>query len=618
MAPSIPLDVTDPRTETVGVIGAGMAGLITAYTLLQDGFASVEVLTRDKSIGGVWAKERVYPGLQINNATANSVHGEYRYSALPMPPPDNRGGRLTGDDMQKYLETFADKFLEGKIRFEAEVVNIRRDDIGKWLISISDKKTGAQEVVTYSRIVLCTGVRIGTDLILHLAQYVFSRDAATQKSQICCLHVQLKPHTSPAPYFIPRSSDREWMTLWLQLDPNKTKEAKQGRLHRWRWKISTRVSSRRTCPENTISHDIAFPPSIAAYLANEGRNVTVVFETTDAFLASTKPLPDFIRKSRLLSVLSPHIHLRTRLERFLHTTWLGSKLVYYFWNALVESSFQALGVPKDSPLRRIHSPFWSVRVNDEGAPRPNSFHSLVNDGKISLAAPARMESYGADGRSIILSDGRVLRAAAVILATGYVSSWGGIFDAKTREEVGMQRHPPSNARTYHWDYTTLANPPHAHPDTQQWANAIYRGLVPAKNIARRDFALNGSVFTTNNGYVCEVIAHWIASYFRGDAMRLPPTVEDACADAERSAAWIRQRNPTCYCRTLTVLLCHSAPLTFPFFRWPQAVDDLLEEMGLQIMRSGGSWLTWPFKVIEVREISTLKEERDAKRAVLKF
>jgi hypothetical protein len=40
------------------------------------------------------------------------------------------------------------------------------------------------------------------------------------------------------------------------------------------------------------------PYSIAAYLANEGRKVTVVFETTDAILAVPTPLPDFIRKSR--------------------------------------------------------------------------------------------------------------------------------------------------------------------------------------------------------------------------------------------------------------------------------------------------------------------------------
>jgi cation diffusion facilitator CzcD-associated flavoprotein CzcO len=58
----------DPLLEPVGVIGSGIAGLITAHTLLKDGFKSVEVLTRDRSVGGVWSEERVYSGLQINRS----------------------------------------------------------------------------------------------------------------------------------------------------------------------------------------------------------------------------------------------------------------------------------------------------------------------------------------------------------------------------------------------------------------------------------------------------------------------------------------------------------------------------------------------------------------------
>lgn len=54
------------RRKSVGIIGAGAAGLITGHTLLQDGFKNVQLLTRDKSVGGVWARERIYPGVSIN------------------------------------------------------------------------------------------------------------------------------------------------------------------------------------------------------------------------------------------------------------------------------------------------------------------------------------------------------------------------------------------------------------------------------------------------------------------------------------------------------------------------------------------------------------------------
>lgn len=58
-------------TQTIGIIGAGAAGLVTAHTLIRDGF-DVQIITRDKSAGGVWAKERVYPGLNLNKYEPSS------------------------------------------------------------------------------------------------------------------------------------------------------------------------------------------------------------------------------------------------------------------------------------------------------------------------------------------------------------------------------------------------------------------------------------------------------------------------------------------------------------------------------------------------------------------
>jgi cation diffusion facilitator CzcD-associated flavoprotein CzcO len=72
MAAHSPKKQPDPLFEPIGIIGSGIAGLITAHVLLQDGFKSVEVLTRDKSVGGVWSEERVYPGLRINRSVSSS------------------------------------------------------------------------------------------------------------------------------------------------------------------------------------------------------------------------------------------------------------------------------------------------------------------------------------------------------------------------------------------------------------------------------------------------------------------------------------------------------------------------------------------------------------------
>ncbi|KAG6890392.1 hypothetical protein C0992_001783, partial [Termitomyces sp. T32_za158] len=176
--------------------------------------------------------------------------------------------------------------------------------------------------------------------------------------------------------------------------------------------------------------------------------------------------------------------------------------------------------------------------------RPDSFHGLAQSGKIKLVAPARATGFGDDGRSVALKDGRFLPADVVILATGFKSSWASLFDAQTGAELGISRHSPSENGVDNWNYTSLANPPMLHLGKEQWSSSMYRGLVPAKNINKRDFAINGAVFTANNGYAFEVCAHWISSYFLGDRMRLPSTAEEALASAERNSAWMRKRYPS--------------------------------------------------------------------------
>ena len=96
----------------------------------------------------------------------------------------------------------------------------------------------------------------------------------------------------------------------------------------------------------------------------------------------------------------------------------------------IRLQFYVLGISRESPLRRTHSLFWNTRTNDEGIPHEGSFHALAVSGKISLVAPARVAKFGDDGRSVILEDGRVIPAAAVILATGYESTWRSIFDGE--------------------------------------------------------------------------------------------------------------------------------------------------------------------------------------------
>ncbi|KAF9476196.1 FAD/NAD(P)-binding domain-containing protein [Pholiota conissans] len=564
-------------SEPVGILGAGVAGLINAYVLLQDGFTNITVITRDRSVGGTWSRDRVYPGLRINN-----VHGEYRFSALKMAPPEDAaetGGHITGMGMCEYMETFYSNFLENKatFKFETEIRRLFRNQDGLWIVNVEDMRTGKSESLNFNRVILCTGG---------------------------CSNPKFPDELSP-------DTAGKYQFPGIVIHSSQFR----SRLNDILSKVGSRNLNETGTKEGTILvvGGGKSAMDICAKLANEGRRVVNIFESPDRFLASKSAIPDFIRKSRFLSILSPHIVLRSRLERFLHTTTIGSYITHFIWNKLAETSLDAYSIPKDSPFRSPFSLFWGIRSNDEGRVRAGSYYSLVNTGQIEVISPARALGFTDDGKSVRLSNGTNVLAQVIILATGWQSSWTGLFDEQTSTELGIGRHAPLSVLKgvdHIWNYKTLANPPAAHPDNiaQNWVTSVYRGIVPGKNILRRDFAIAGAMFSSNVGYMTEVCAHWTSSYFQGDPMRLPSSPEEAIKEGELSAAWMRRRYPN-----MLSWINESYSTTLDFWTWPQAADELLEDMHVRSLRSGGNWLTWPFHIIDLSELSTLGDERRAVR-----
>lgn len=64
--------------------------------------------------------------------------------------------------------------------------------------------------------------------------------------------------------------------------------------------------------------------------------------------------------------------------------------------------------------------------------------------------------------------------------------------------MGLAPQPAKDSPVHEWKYTTLADAPALHPDAKSWSSGLYRGIVPAKHIGRRDFAVNGAVVRPNN------------------------------------------------------------------------------------------------------------------------
>jgi cation diffusion facilitator CzcD-associated flavoprotein CzcO len=129
----------------IGIIGAGVAGLATAKTLLQAGH-EVVVFDSAPDVGGVWSRTRRYPGL-----TTQSARSTYGLSDYPMPK--DLPEWPTGTQVQSWLEAYATEFkIEPHLRLGVRVVRASFEG-GRWTLALS---TGDTDVV--DKLVVANGV----------------------------------------------------------------------------------------------------------------------------------------------------------------------------------------------------------------------------------------------------------------------------------------------------------------------------------------------------------------------------------------------------------------------------------------------------------------------------
>ena len=83
----------------VGIVGAGVAGLVTAKVLTEVGH-DVVVYDRTPDVGGVWSATRRYPGL-----STQSPRDTYTFADFPMSP--DLPEWPSGEQVQAYLANFS-------------------------------------------------------------------------------------------------------------------------------------------------------------------------------------------------------------------------------------------------------------------------------------------------------------------------------------------------------------------------------------------------------------------------------------------------------------------------------------------------------------------------------
>lgn len=133
----------------VGIIGAGLGGLVTAKTCVEYGY-DVTVFEKDSELGGVWSSSRRYPGL-----TTQNPKDTYAFTDFPMPSQYDEWPK--GEDVQAYLTAYAKKFhVFPLIRFSHDVTSVDCNDHGQWTIDGTTRGVSFNERVDF--LIICNGI----------------------------------------------------------------------------------------------------------------------------------------------------------------------------------------------------------------------------------------------------------------------------------------------------------------------------------------------------------------------------------------------------------------------------------------------------------------------------
>jgi cation diffusion facilitator CzcD-associated flavoprotein CzcO len=141
--------------KSIGIIGAGFAGLSTAKVLKDFGF-EVTVFEKEPDVGGVWAASRRYPGLTTQNPRTT-------YALSDHPMPSHYPEWPTGEQVQAYLQSYVERFdLARGLLLDTHVHDASLDETrGVWTVRATRNAASADErtiVRHFDYLVVCNGI----------------------------------------------------------------------------------------------------------------------------------------------------------------------------------------------------------------------------------------------------------------------------------------------------------------------------------------------------------------------------------------------------------------------------------------------------------------------------
>ncbi|KAJ0414445.1 hypothetical protein BJY00DRAFT_295110 [Aspergillus carlsbadensis] len=579
-----PLQI-EPEVAEVVIIGAGWHGLAAAKTALAlDPSINLVVLDSAASVGGVWARERVYEGLRTNNRVESYVYSDFPITQVTtvcdLVKP---GEHLSGRAVHEYLKAYAEHFgVHERVRFNCMVKSVEyveADGGGKeWVVrSTTAAGTGTgtgcmgeESCIQTRKLILATGLtsqpRIPTLVgqesfgvpLFHVKEFAHYQDTIFAKPTFNTKDQPGNTTDDHAPIAVLGGSKSAWDTVYAC--------ASQG--HRVNWIIRASGNG----------------PS---------------WMTPATVFSPLNPLIEDLPLVRALGIFSPCIWARNNLiRRFLHGTWLGQLIVRLFWASLEWDMLRANRYndhEETAKLRPSYRMLWAgtaVAILNF----PGNFFALIQRGlvKVHITDIEQLQQNG----TVVLMNGERLNARGLVLCTGWKASPGIQFlpegieqelgfpwsaDSleqqdlvkRTRQELytrlPMLRTTPAR-RIYHHSTETVLHP-----------FRLARFMVPPKLWDDHSIAILGTVKTFNTPLVTEVQALWALIYLNhGSQLSQHHSLHDKEAvlhEATLHSEFISLRSPT----------NHGARNADFVFEVLPYLDMLLRDLGLRTARKGSWW-----------------------------
>lgn len=484
----------------LAIVGAGWHGLGMAKTY-SEVFpeAHIAIFDSAKSVGGTWAKERLYPGLKTNNLV-----GSYEFGDFPMHLDRfglRSGQHIPGAVVHEYLRQFAEEYdLISRLRLQTTVGSAEMLDNGEWILQISTTDSEQSKIgsIKAKKLVVATGLTSKPFIPTFPGQSEFQGKLFHS--------INLKD----------RAKDIESAREVVVLGANKSA---------WDTCFSAAVAGAHV---NMVIRPGGGGPSWVWPV------IFTPFKLSIQRLATT----------RLCTLFDPCIWAVESsgfswMRYLLHRTPLGRKIVSAFWKVLDIVVHRANGYDNHPELKKLKpwsTTFWmgnSLGIHNY----EQNWFDLVRKGRINIHV-ADVTSLSAEG--IHLSNNVVIRADTFVCCTG----WGILPPIKflpetLTNELGLPSTSIQPSEALVLDARTqilkaapslCAGPKRVLPDsaaapirtheTKELASTranyqLYRFMVPAsqKFFEHRNIAIIGAHLALNAITVAQAQALWITAFF---------------------------------------------------------------------------------------------------------